>query len=241
MRDVKSMGSGVGRQFSADKMYVYLRGALMGAKMTEALRALIYMREHHRGQLRDDGQPYEVHPMMMACYAMSLGSKFIDDALMAALLLHDVCEETATPVAELPFSEEVKQTVKYVTLVRFKDETKFEHKRRYMNELLECQRAVIVKAIDKLFNLMTMAAVFPDDKMRKNVVEVDMLFLPVLRDAKHKWPEMSQLLWVLRTGIRALNDNLALFLHVKLIDPDFVNPPEAMDYAYLLTGTGEPQ
>ena len=227
---------GVGRQFSAQKMYVFLKGALTGAKMTEAVRALAYMRDHHEGQVRNDGQPYAVHPLMMACYAMSLESEFIDDVVMAGLLLHDVCEETNTPVEELPFSDEVKRAVKYVTLVRFKDETKFEHKKRYMNELLECRASVIIKAIDKMFNLMTMSAVFPEDKVRKNVVEADMLFLPVLREAKKKWPEMSRLLWVLRTGIRAVNDNLALYLKVKLTDEDFVNPPDAVDYSYLLTG-----
>jgi len=227
---------GVGRQFSTQKMYVFLKGALTGAGMTEAVRALAYMRKHHDGQFRDDGQPYEVHPMAMACFAISLESEFIDDVVMAAILLHDVCEETSTPVEELPFSPEVKQAVKYVTLTRFKDETRFEHKKRYMNELLECRRSLIVKAIDKFFNLMTMSAVFPDDKVRKNVVEVDMLFLPVMREAKQIWPEMSRLLWVLRTVIRAVNDNLALRLNVKLTDKDFINPPGAVDYAYLLTG-----
>lgn len=227
---------GVGRQFSAQKMYIFLKGALTGAGMKEAVKALLYMRSHHEGQFRDDGQPYMVHPLMMACYAVSLESEFIDDVVIATILLHDVCEETNTPVEELPFSPEVKRAVKYMTLTRFKDETKFEHKKRYMNELLECRESLIGKAIDKLFNLMTMSAVFSDDKIRKNVVEVDMLFLPVMKEAKQKWPEMSRLLWVLRTGVRAVNDTLALRLKVKLIDEDFINPPDAVDYSYLLTG-----
>ncbi len=240
MGDSEKKMTGVGRQFSADKMYVFLKGALTGAGMTEAVRALAYMRKHHEGQYRDDGQPYAVHPLMMACYAMSLESEFIDDVVMAGTLLHDVCEETNTPVDELPFSAEVRRAVKYVTLTRFKDETKFEHKKRYMNELLECQASVIIKAIDKMFNLMTMSAVFPDDKVRKNVVEVDVLFLPVLREAKQKWPEMSRLLWVLRTGVRGLNDTLALQLGVMLTDEEFVNLPTAVDYSYLLTGVQTP-
>ncbi len=230
----------VGRQFSAQKMYVFLKGALTGAGGAEAVRALVYMRDHHAGQFRKDGQPYEIHPLMMACYAVSLESKYITSVVVSGILLHDVPEELGMPVDELPFSDGVKRAVKYVTLTRFKDETKFEHKKRYMNELLECRESVIIKAIDRMFNLMTMSAVFPPDKVRKNVVETDMLLLPVLREAKRKWPEMSPLLWVLRTGIRAVNDNLALALNVRLTDPDFVNPPDAVDYSYLLTGEATP-
>lgn len=238
MNDQANMA--VGRQFPADKMFLFLKGKLMGAKMDEALRALYYMREHHAGQCRDDGQPYEVHPMMMACYAVSLDSPYVTDDTIAVILLHDVCEESWAQVNELPFNVTIRRGVKYMTLTRFRNETKFEHKKRYMNELLESWDATVAKAIDRYFNLMTMQAVFSPDKVRKNVVETDMLLLPVLKEAKRKWPERSGVLWVLRTAVRSVNDNLAMSLGVRLTDEDFINSPEAVDYSYLLTGAANP-
>ena len=229
-----------GRVFDASKMYVYLRGALDGAGMEESVRALTYMRNHHEGQFRNDGQPYEIHPLMMACYAMSLGDGLITDSVIATILLHDVCEESNVLVEELPFSESVQRGVKYITLTRFHNETKYEQKKRYMNELLESLEATIAKAIDRYVNLATMPGTFSDDKMRKNVVETDMLLLPVLKQAKYKWPQATKLLYALRTNIRSVNDVQAILLGVKLTDPGFVNSPHAKDYAFLVTGEACP-
>lgn len=229
-----------GRVFDADKMYVYLKGAFAGAGMSESTQALTYMRKHHEGQFRNDGQPYEIHPLMMVCYAMSLGDELITDGVIATILLHDVCEETSVPVEALPFSEAVRRGVKYITLTRFHNETKYEQKKRYMNELLESLEATIAKAIDRYVNLATMPGTFSDDKMRKNVVETDMLLLPVLKQAKYKWPQATKLLYALRTNIRSVNDVQAILLGVKLTDPGFVNSPHAKDYAFLVTGEACP-
>lgn len=225
-----------GRVFNADKMYVYLRGVLDGANMAESRRALMYMRKRHAGQWRNDGQPYEIHPLMMACYAVSLDDALITDSVLATILLHDVCEETSAMVEELPFSEAVRRGVKYVTLTRFSNETKYEQKKRYMNELLESLEATITKAIDRYMNLMTMPGTFSEEKMRKNVVETDLLLLPVLKQAKYKWPMAAKLLYALRTNIRSVNDVLAMLLGVQLTDAKFVNALQARDYAFLVTG-----
>jgi len=226
-----------GRVYDPNKMFIYVEGRLTGLGMTEAVRALRYMREAHRkSKPRKDGQPYEIHPLMMACFALSLESKYITDTTYAALLLHDVPEEEDSPVERLPFSDAVKRVVKYLTLTQFGNETTYEKKKRYMNELLESRDAVIIKPIDKFYNLSTMPGSFPDDRVRKNIVEVDTLLLTVLRQAKYKYPEITSLLFCLRTILRNTNDILAMRYGVRLTDPGFVNAPDARDYSYLLTG-----
>ena len=77
--------------FNSDKMYTYIRGFATGAKMSETLKALSFAREKHDGQFRKSGDPYIVHPLTMACNALSLGIR--DDEVIATILLHDVCED----------------------------------------------------------------------------------------------------------------------------------------------------
>jgi len=218
-------------------MFVYIKGRLAGARMNEAVRALLYMREaHQKSKPRKDGQPYEIHPLMMDCFALSLESPYITETTHATILLHDVPEEEESSVDLLPFSDDIKRGVKYMTITRFRNETDYEKKKRYMNELLESRDSVIGKAIDRYVNLVTMPGSFLDDKVRKNIVETDMLLLPVLREAKYKYPEATSLLYVLRTNVQNVNDVLAIRYKVRLTDPNFVNAPDAKDYSYLLTG-----
>ena len=77
--------------FNADKMYTYIRGYATGANMRETLKALAFARKQHDGQLRKNGEPYIIHPLTMACNALSLGIR--DDEVVATILLHDVCED----------------------------------------------------------------------------------------------------------------------------------------------------
>lgn len=226
----------VGRYRSVDDMILYMKGVFTGAGFQESLRALGYMQEHHAADKRRDGQPYIVHPLRMANFAISINDSNITDSLVATLLLHDVVEETNVTIQELPFASIIRNGVKYMSLIRFDDESKYEHKRRYYNELLESKEASICKGIDRFDNLSTMSASFTEEKIRKNVVETDQMLLPMLKAAANKWPEASNLIYVLRDIIRTINDIYALSYKVKLTDEHFVSAPDAKDYTYLLTG-----
>lgn len=233
----------VGLEYSVEKMYPFAKGAFVGAQMKSSLRALTYMREHHGGQLRKDGQPYEIHPLMMVNYALSFLSPVnpnndpvITDDLCATILLHDVPEECHMKAEDLPFNDVIKTGVKYMTLTKFAYETKYDHKRRYMWELLESREAAICKAIDRYFNLSTMPYTFEPDGVRKNVVETDLLLMPVLKAAERKWANDTGLFHILRTNVQNINDILAYLYGVRLTDPKYHNPENAKDYSYLVTG-----
>lgn len=207
---------------NVDKMYTYLKGFFAGAGMKESLRALDYMREKHKDQTRDDGQPYIVHPLGMACYAVALGIR--DDNVTAVILLHDVCEDCEVDIDYLPFNNVIKKGVKYMTIGEFPGEQKLEQKRRYYNELLESPESIICKAGDRFYNLTTMEGVKKDKAIVKNVVETHCLLLPTLKIAKNKWASLSDVLYVYRTNIKSVNNILAHAHGVELFDGNTANP-----------------
>lgn len=198
-----------GYTYNVDKMHTYLRGYIIGANMTESLKALQFAREKHAGQTRKNGTPYIAHPLSMACYAIALGIK--DDNIIATILLHDVCEDCGVGIQSLPVNDAIKRGVKYMTVTVYEtDHNKIETKRRYFNELLESKEATVCKAIDRYMNLSDMPFALSDDAIGKNAAETEVLLLPVLKKAKENWCELSNALFVLRTNLRSVNDILKL-------------------------------
>ena len=189
---------------NVEKMHTYLRGFLTGANMSEASKALQYARKAHEGQTRrSDGSPYIVHPLGMACYAVALGLR--DENIISTILLHDVVEDCDKQVEYLPVNDTVKRAVKYMTITTFDTDTsKIETKCRYFNELLDCPEALICKALDRYNNLADMPANFTTDGTAKNIAETEVLLLPVLKKAKEAYPELADILFVLRINLSTL-------------------------------------
>ena len=137
--------------------------------MRSSLKALGFMREKHGTQTRADGQLFIVHPLWMACYAAALGIR--DDDVISVILLHDVCEDTGITPEELPFSENIRRGVKYVTFTKYSREEKQTAKIRYFTELLESKEALICKGLDRFMNLSTMEGVLTEEAIIKNIKE----------------------------------------------------------------------
>lgn len=108
--------------FNSDKMYTYLRGLATGAGMKQTLKAMSFARDKHSGQFRKSGDPYIIHPLLMACNAVSIGIR--DDAVVATILLHDVCEDCGVSLSELPVDDTVRRAVDLMTFRVMDGETK---------------------------------------------------------------------------------------------------------------------
>ena len=202
------------------EMSTYLRGFFSGAEMMTSLRALGYALNKHEGQTRKSGEPYAVHPLWMASYAVALG--ITDDTTISVILLHDVLEDCGIELESLPFDRAVKTGVRYMTIDPYDGETKSDTKRRYFNELIECREALICKAIDRYSNLSTAAGILSEESVIKNVRETYDLLLPVMKKAKEKWPEMSNMLFVLRANLKSVCRNLAVSYNIEPYVKNFV-------------------
>lgn len=195
-------------QPNVEKMYTLLRGFFDGAGMIQSLKALQFARDVHKDQKRKNGVPYIVHPLSMACYAKAIHIR--SDDLFATILLHDVVEDCHIPVQALPVNDNVKFAVECMTINPLPNESKIECKKRYFRELLRSREAVICKALDRYDNLTDMPFALKDDAVGKNAAETEILLLPMLKEAKEKWIECSDILFALRTNIRRANDFLKL-------------------------------
>ena len=52
----------------------------------------------HTNQFRKSGEPYIIHPILVACIVANI---VCEEAMVIAALLHDVVEDTATTIEEL--------------------------------------------------------------------------------------------------------------------------------------------
>ena len=104
------------RLFNEERMYTYAKTAATERKLYQTAKALPYARKKHEGAFRKGEQknvPYIIHPLTMVCEALSM--QIYDDDILSALLLHDVVEDTDTPLEDLPVSSEAKELVRLMT------------------------------------------------------------------------------------------------------------------------------
>lgn len=198
--------------FNAEKMYTYLRGYASGAGMKDTLKALAYAREKHAGQLRKSGDPYIIHPLMMACNAVAMGIR--DDTVVATILLHDVCEDCGVALAELPVSDAVRRGVDLMTFRIMDGETKEIAKNRYYNMLLQSREAALTKLIDRCHNVSSMAGTFSVEKLKAYIEETRQYVLPLLRKIKNQYPEEADILFVLKYHIVSVVDSIEATIQV---------------------------
>lgn len=198
--------------FNEERMYTYLKGFAMGRKLPETMKALNYARKLHDGQTRKSGEPYIIHPLTMACQAVSLGID--NDDIIAAILLHDVVEDCGVSVNDLPQNDTVKEAVGLLTFIKPKNYLEKDGKgdsivfakNAYYAAISKNKVAAIAKLFDRCHNVSSMAGTFTKEKLQEYIEETDMFVLPLLRTTKDNFPEYQDVLFVLKYHIVSVLD-----------------------------------
>ena len=189
------------RLFNEDHMSAYLKGKLNANDFPNASRALTFAKEKHEGQLSYPKRlriPYVVHPMTMACHALAMGLE--DDVLLAAVLLHDVCEDCGVSPVDLPVCVEVREIVALVTKPADK---RLYSAEKYFGAILKNPKACLVKCLDRCNNVSGMALGFSTDRMREYIEETEEWYPQLLRRVKAE-PEYNNAAWLLSYHIRSV-------------------------------------
>lgn len=187
------------RLFHERNMSAFLKGVFNSGRFPEATKALPFAKIKHDGQLRKPKEleiPYINHPLTLACHALAMGLE--EDTLLAALLLHDVCEDCGVAPADLPVSKEVQEIVALVTKPK-----PFLSESRYYAAIVENPKASLVKCIDRCHNLSGMAMGFSAERIQDYIEETEKYYPKLLRVVKEQ-PEYNNAAWLLSYQIRSL-------------------------------------
>src|SRR6476469_4417545 len=129
---------------------------------SEALlnRAYVYAMKAHGEQKRASGDPYFSHPLEVAAILTDLK---LDDATIAAALLHDTIEDTAATRAEIDqmFGQDIGTLVEGLTKLKrldlvTKEAKQAENLRKLLLAIAADVRVLLVKLADRLHNMRTL-------------------------------------------------------------------------------------
>ena len=157
--------------------------AYMPAEQVEqVMRAYEFSATAHRGQTRLSGDPFISHPLAVA---QILADMHMDSQAIAAAILHDVIEDTETPVSELEeqFGNEIATLVDGVSKLHqmhftSRAEAQAESFRKMMLAMIEDIRVILVKLADRLHNMKTMDSM-PTEKQARIARETLEIYAPI--------------------------------------------------------------
>lgn len=146
----------------------------------------------HEGQFRKSGEPYCVHPLLVACVTASFSK---DEAIIATALLHDVVEDTPVSLefVEKKWGSDIAKMVDGLTKIVEIRENEFIASsdasnskiiasalsfRKMLIASIDDARVLIVKLCDRLHNMLTLS-VLPPHKKRRIAEETLVVYVPI--------------------------------------------------------------
>lgn len=151
--------------------------------------ALAVSEECHKGQTRDEGTSYIVHPIRVGLILLDeLG--IIDAESIITALLHDVVEDSDIAEEELEarFGAKVAHAVKMLTKPVDDDLSKDERNKLYMESLAKAEPAIQrIKLSDRLDNVRGLHLSPNVSKHGKYWKETQELYIPFARNSGSKY------------------------------------------------------
>jgi guanosine-3',5'-bis(diphosphate) 3'-pyrophosphohydrolase len=145
-------------------------------------RAYVYAMKAHGDQRRASGDPYFSHPIEVAAILTDLK---LDDATIAAALLHDTIEDTAATRAEIDtlFGPDIGRLVEGLTKLKkldlvTKEAKQAENLRKLLLAIADDVRVLLIKLADRLHNMRTLHYM-PEASRRRAAEETLEIYAPL--------------------------------------------------------------
>lgn len=158
---------------------------------TEKLQhALAFSTEAHKTQFRKSGEPYIIHPILVAAIVSSITN---DESMAIAALLHDVVEDTPTSIEDIEaeYGKDVAHLVSGLTKIdSIRDSELIPSSsneklivsalsfRKMLLASIEDVRVLVVKLCDRLHNMLTLDAL-PKHKQQRISEETLVVYSPI--------------------------------------------------------------
>ena len=154
------------------------------------LKALELALTAHDGQKRKSGEPYIIHPILVAAITAAFSN---DETMVQAALLHDVVEDTSFDLEDLDheFGNDVTHLVEGLTkIVEIRDEELISSTsdERLINSALTFRkmliasikdiRVLVIKLCDRLHNMLTLDAL-SIEKQKRIAEETLVVYAPI--------------------------------------------------------------
>src|SRR5271168_2617833 len=140
-------------------------------------RAYVYAMRAHGEQRRESGDPYFSHPLEVAGILTDLK---LDDATIAAALLHDTIEDTDATRAEIEgvFGHDIGRLVEGLTKLKrldlvSKEAKQAENLRKLLLAIANDVRVLLIKLADRLHNMRTLSYRQPEARRRTSEETLD--------------------------------------------------------------------
>jgi len=140
--------------------------------------ALSFSKQSHKHQVRKSGEPYVVHPILVAAIVVSITN---DESMAIAALLHDVVEDTDVSIEEIRecFGKDVAHLVSGLTKIdSLRDDELIPSSsneklilsaltfRKMLLASIKDIRVLVVKLCDRLHNMLTLDALRAEKQKR---------------------------------------------------------------------------
>ncbi len=154
------------------------------------IKALEYSKEAHKTQFRKSGEPYVIHPILVASIVSSITA---DESMAIAALLHDVVEDTDINIEEILeiFGKDVAHLVEGLTKIDTIRDSELSSStsneklvvsalsfRKMLLASIADVRVLVVKLCDRLHNMLTLDAL-PDYKQERISEETLVVYAPI--------------------------------------------------------------
>lgn len=153
-----------------EEFLTQIENSYSDASYQRIVRAYYFAKTAHKGQLRQSGEEYFIHPVAVANILVELG---LDCDTIIAALLHDVVEDTGVTEEEIEneFGHNVVMLVDGVTKLnklnfKSREEAQAENLRRMFLAMSNDIRVIIIKLADRLHNMRTLSYRKEEDRKR---------------------------------------------------------------------------
>lgn len=166
----------------------YLHSRISSSPLLERAYALAFTA--HAGQCRKSGEPYIIHPILVASIVAELTG---DEAMVIAALLHDVVEDTLVTIEEIKrdYGPDVAHLVEGLTkidtirdaeLIPSHSDQKLVVSaltfRKMLLASIEDVRVLVIKLCDRLHNMLTLSPLSPQ-KQHRIAEETLVVYAPI--------------------------------------------------------------